>query len=253
MSPDLHAFVGAYALDALDHDERIAFEEHLATCGPCRTEMAEMVETAARLGSVAEIVPAPAMRSRVLDAIGRSAQERPNVVSLQERRSRWSTNRGLGVAAALLAVLGVGVGVQQFSENQDRSRTDVAQAEKDAQAKQKALIADVLTAGDKVAYDTQLDSGLHLTVVKSQKMDAAVVSLRDLPDLPDGRSYQLWQVTGGTVTSAGVIEADDISHDRATALIKDVGGTQSVALTEEPAGGSDRPTADPLVDLDIAT
>ena len=35
--PDLHTLTGAYALDALDPDERDAFEAHLPDCDPCRT------------------------------------------------------------------------------------------------------------------------------------------------------------------------------------------------------------------------
>ena len=36
MSDDLHSLSGAYALDALDDDERADFEEHLARCATCR-------------------------------------------------------------------------------------------------------------------------------------------------------------------------------------------------------------------------
>lgn len=256
MSPDLHTFVGAYALDALDQKECEDFEQHLATCDTCRVERAELVETAARLGSVAEMVPPADLRPRVLDAVARtpqqrptvvSAPERPNVVSLPAHRSRRWATPVLAMAAALLAVLGVGVGIDQYAENQDLRAQQAAQRHEDA------LVADVLASSDKVAYDTQSPSGLHLTVVKSQEMDAAVVSLRDLPALAEGRSYQLWRGTDGGVVSAGVIDADDISRDRATTLLKGgLGDAQSVAVTEEPAGGSAQPTSDPLVSLDMS-
>ena len=35
---DLHEFVAAYALDALDDDERTEFERHLGTCERCAAE-----------------------------------------------------------------------------------------------------------------------------------------------------------------------------------------------------------------------
>lgn len=252
MSPDPHTLGGAYALDALDPHEHVEFEQHLTSCDICRVETDELIETAARLGSVAEAVPPPAMRARVLDAAARTPQERPTVVSLQSRRSRPWTTPLLAVAAALLVVLGVGVGVQQWSQDQDRRDNEAAQVQQDARAEGEGLIADVLTAGDKVAYDSQTPSGLHLTVVKSQDMDAAVVSLRNLPPLREGRSYQLWRITGGEVASAGLIRADDISLDRATLLMEDVAGTKSVVVTEEPAGGSQQPTTKPLVHLDLS-
>jgi anti-sigma factor RsiW len=38
-TPDVHALSGAYALDALTPDEAAAFEQHLESCEPCRTEV----------------------------------------------------------------------------------------------------------------------------------------------------------------------------------------------------------------------
>ena len=46
---ELHTLTGAYATDALDADERGAFEQHLESCGSCRLEVAELRATAARL------------------------------------------------------------------------------------------------------------------------------------------------------------------------------------------------------------
>ena len=237
MSPDLHTLVGAYALDALDPQERAEFDQHLASCDTCRTELAELVETAARMGSATETTPPPAMRARVLDAVARIPQERPNVVSLDARRSRPWTTRGLAVAAALLAVLGVGVGVSQLSENRNLREEQIA-------------LTDVLSADDKVAYDTH-GKGPHLSVVMSPEMDAAVVSMRDLPALDGGRSYQVWRKTADGLESAAVLDSEDVDRNRATTLVQGLGGTEAVAVTEEPAGGSPQPTTEPLVTLDM--
>ena len=47
---DIHALVGAYAVDALDDVERAAFERHLAECADCRAEVAGLREAAAVIG-----------------------------------------------------------------------------------------------------------------------------------------------------------------------------------------------------------
>jgi hypothetical protein len=247
MTADLHTLVGAFALDALEPVERNEFELHLQTCDTCQLEAAELTATAARLGSVSELQPSPAMRARVLDAISRTPQQRPNVVSLQEHRSSRWTSRGLAAAAAVLAVVGAGVGVDQYQENQDLEATQQAQAQ------EKALIADVLAAPDKVAYDSPRNARPHLTVVASEKADAAVVSLRDLPALPEERNYQVWRIVDGKPQSAGIMGADDISRDTVTMLMDEAADAEAVAVTEEPAGGSEQPTSDPLVAVKIAT
>jgi anti-sigma factor RsiW len=47
MDPEtLHGLTAAYALDALDPEERDAFEEHLAGCERCRVEVAELAGAA---------------------------------------------------------------------------------------------------------------------------------------------------------------------------------------------------------------
>jgi anti-sigma factor RsiW len=62
MSDDIHALVGAYALDAVDDLERAAFDRHLRGCGACQAEVTELQETAARLADGTWSVPPPALR-----------------------------------------------------------------------------------------------------------------------------------------------------------------------------------------------
>ena len=50
----VHDLVAAYALDALDDSERREFEEHLATCEDCSTELAGLQNAATALAYVPE-------------------------------------------------------------------------------------------------------------------------------------------------------------------------------------------------------
>ena len=72
---DIHALVGAYALDAVDDLERAAFERHIRECDGCRGELDELRETASRLADSTWSIPPPRLRTEVLGAIGRG-QER---------------------------------------------------------------------------------------------------------------------------------------------------------------------------------
>ena len=49
----IHDLSAAYALDALDDDERRAYEDHLAGCERCREEVASFSSTAGALAYAA--------------------------------------------------------------------------------------------------------------------------------------------------------------------------------------------------------
>src|SRR5262245_59797126 len=106
---DIHTLSGAYALDAVDDIERMAFARHLEECPACVQEVAELAETAARLADAATVTPPARLRARVLDEIGRTRQV-PPVILRPERgagNARRPTNQrwrraGVAVAAALV-------------------------------------------------------------------------------------------------------------------------------------------------------
>ena len=62
MSADIHGLVGAYAVDAIDEQERSAFELHLAECPECQAEVASLQEAATQLSLMTRD------RSSLLDA-----------------------------------------------------------------------------------------------------------------------------------------------------------------------------------------
>ena len=77
MSIDIHALSGAYALGALADDEAAEFEEHLRGCDPCRAEVGEFREVAARLGQAAAEAPPESLRHRELTQADRVRQDPP--------------------------------------------------------------------------------------------------------------------------------------------------------------------------------
>jgi hypothetical protein len=68
---DFHELTAAYALDSLDEQDELAYEEHLRTCPRCREDLAAVKDTAGLLayGAAAQ-APPPALRERILDDHG---------------------------------------------------------------------------------------------------------------------------------------------------------------------------------------
>ena len=66
---ELHIDVGCYVADALDTDERAAFEAHLDHCESCSREVVEFSETSAELARLVAMAPPRAIRGSMLSAI----------------------------------------------------------------------------------------------------------------------------------------------------------------------------------------
>ncbi|MFB8089200.1 anti-sigma factor domain-containing protein [Streptomyces sp. NPDC055992] len=241
----LHTLTGAYALHALPDTERRDFERHLGDCEACSVEVREFSETATRLG-LAAAAPAPReLRERVLREITAVRQE-PPAVSRRERSpdrrsgaARWSR---FALAACLAAAVGFGgIAVWQHQEARD------AQQRADATRRQAEQVARVLAAPDAKTSSGTLEDGAQGTVVVSRSEDRAVFLASGLAGAPSGKVYQLWFDDDGTMRSAGLLRASGPSSTTYTTLLDGpVDGATGMGITVEPAGGSARPTSDPL-------
>ncbi|MCX4450108.1 anti-sigma factor [Streptomyces sp. NPDC058369] len=241
----LHTLTGAYALHALPDTERRDFERHLGDCEACSVEVREFSETATRLG-LAAAAPAPReLRERVLREITAVRQE-PPAVSRRERSpdrrsgaARWSR---FALAACLAAAVGFGgIAVWQHQEARD------AQQRADATRRQAEQVARVLAAPDAKTSSGTLEDGAQGTVVVSRSEDRAVFLASGLAGAPSGKVYQLWFDDSGTMRSAGLMRASGPSSTTYTTLLDGpVDGATGMGITVEPAGGSARPTSDPL-------
>ena len=235
-SADLHTMTGAYALDALDDDERAGFEAHLRDCSACRTEVAELSATTARLAS-AVAVPAPAgLRQRVLEEVGRTRQLPPvRGVVRDLRPARWFTQLS-SLAAALLLVVSAGLGALAWSEARQAQRSE-------QRAEQIAAIA---AAPDAVRTVVRASGGGHGTVLAAD--GRAFFRTTALPELPGEKVYQLWVIEPSGPESAGVLG----SGGALEALVTGVDSGDDLGLTIEPAGGSPKPTGELVILADLA-
>jgi hypothetical protein len=233
---ELHTLTGAYATDALDPDERAEFEQHLESCSSCRLEVVELRATAARLAVAASTAAPATLRERVLAEVSQTRQLAPlaDVPRLDDRRAtrpspQWYRQPATAAAAVLLVVAaGLGGLAVQQSRQADQARHEAAQ------------IAAVVADPDHVEHTVPLPSGGTGTVLA---VDGTAVFLgHDLRELPDGRAYQLWRMTGQDSQSAGVLgRGGDV-----TGVVTGIGPADAVGVSVEPESGSDHPTSDPV-------
>jgi anti-sigma-K factor RskA len=231
MSTDLHTLAGAYAIDALSGQEARQFDRHLEECPACREEVRELRAAAARMGAAEALAPPPALKARVLAAADQLPQLPPRVSPMESvRERRWSAKLVAAAAAVVLALAG-GIAVLDSQRGADQSQVA-------------STVSQVFQAVDARTKTVQTDHG-SVTVATSNRLGRMAVRTDGLRALGDKRVYQLWAVHGGTPTSAGVIE-----NTRAGAAMALPSKGTRVAITVEPAGGSEQPTTAPFVSVD---
>jgi anti-sigma factor RsiW len=229
---DIHALVGAYAIDALDDLERAAFERHLAECPACQSEVAGLREASAMIGSTVPVQPSAGLRDRVLADIATvrplpPAVDRP-AAAAPGRRTRFRPRALLAAAAAVIA-LGAGAAAITQPWQDDSSQT--------------VTVADQIRAADDAeTYTHTLDGGATATITRSQSMNQAVLETSGMPDAPSGSVYELWLLHDEQMVPAGLMTGGD--HE--IVLEGDPATAQGVGITVEPDGGSDEPSGDPI-------
>jgi hypothetical protein len=142
-----------------------------------------------------------------------------------------------GLAAAAAAVVVAGAAVSGYAALQWREEARSAQ--------QVALaVTQVAGAPDAQLVDAQggAEGWGSSRVVVSRSLGEAVLVPTGVEDAPSGRTWQLWFVTGDAARPAGTFAG----AGSAAVLSGAVDGADAVAVTLEPAGGSETPTSTPV-------
>ena len=244
---DLHALVGAYALDALDGAERDRFERHLRGCRACESEVRCFAATATALAMATTAEPPPGLKQRVLAAAAVTRQSPPAVAKVAaHRRPRatapwrpWLPRLAVSAAAVGLVAAAVLGGVTVWTQHQ----LTTAQAENQA-------IAAVLAAPDAQIASARTSAGGIATVVASHSAGSIVFTSAGLQALPPSKVYELWFL-GKTARPAGLLPPARAGRT-APVLAAGLAVGDKVGVTVEPAGGSSSPTTTPIVVLTLS-
>jgi anti-sigma-K factor RskA len=228
MNEDLHDLVAPYALDALDDDERDAFERHLAECEQCRAQLAELQEATTALAYAAEGPEPPAeLRERILEA----ARKNGGAQVVQFPKRQWLLPAA-GIAAAVAAVAAIAVGLWAASLKSDLDREREARR---AEAKAIALLASD-------AERRPLSGGRGALLLASDGSAALVTC--DLATAPKGKAYEAWVIANETPRPAGLFRGGEDCDVKV--LTRQVPRDAVVAVTLEGEDGAAQPTSKPL-------
>lgn len=228
LTPDEIAdLLPAYALDAVDDDERAAVDAYLVAHPDERDEVGDLQVAASmlahaggpppegvweRLESMIATTPSP---PRLVPPAVLTPRSAPATQTARpDRRWRW-----LAAAAAVVALVFGGLWLADRGDG-GGGAADTA-----------SLAATAATAPDARHASLVDDAGATLaTAVVSTDGTGYLTS--KLPPAPAGRTYQLWGITRTGTISLGVL-----GRDPGVVAFKAAAPTQSLAITTEVAGG----------------
>jgi hypothetical protein len=220
--------LGAYALGALDEHEVEPFREHLVTCADCREELAQLHGVTDSLAIAVPRVQTPVdVRARLM-AIVRGEAELLRAAGHEADRPvragsrwRWRVLPALAATGALAA--GVLIGALALNTNSSQ-RTQVIQAQVLAPAGH-----DATAALRKVGSHVQLQ-------------------VTGMPAPALGRIYEVWLKDGSQPPEPTDALFSVTGQGNGTVGVPgDLKDISKVMVTEEPLGGSLKPTHSPVI------
>lgn len=215
--------LAAYVLGALERDEAAAFERHLDGCDRCQEEMRWLQPALQTLPeSVERTEPPPQLRESLMAEVRadaraeREASERP----AQARSWGWLLKPAAGLAVVALLVAGV-VG---YEVGKDGSGD-----------------------GGGTTVERQV-GGINVKMV--QEGNSGTLQLAGVHQLPPDKVLEAWVEREGQVEAVPALFVPDRAGQAET-RIADMSGVAVVMVTEEPQGGSDQPTGDPIMTMKV--
>ena len=263
--------VAAYAVGALDADERRAFEAHLASCPKCAAELAELRRVTTGLAmSVERVAPPADLKARTIARATGQTQpgheapaQAPPVTIVHTPPPRTGLSMAW-LAAAAAAAIAVGLGVyawslrSQLSSVQEVAAKATLQADRlraelvslRQQSAQMTHTLGILGAPDVLRVELKGQGDLAASSVQvywSSTRGLVFMNATNLPAIDRDRVFELWTVppgAGAAPLPAGLFRVDQaglvtiVSPPPAA-----VPAADAFAITVEPTAGSAQPTS----------
>ena len=217
---EIEDLLPALALDALSVTDRLEALEHIAECRQHDADLTAYRAVAARLPEVLDASEPPSrLRAGIL--AGFDSAIRGVTANGTESRSPASRFRlpayVYAAAAVLLLALTAGLVAWNLSLQGD--------------------------GGSEVIHASVQHQGMTLELIYIPASKIAIVDV-ELPALAQGQVYQVWRITGAGPESVGLL----LDHEGASVFRPvDFASATALALSIEPAGGSQLPTTEPVL------
>jgi anti-sigma-K factor RskA len=227
----------AYVLGALSDEERASVEAYLALHPERQAEIDDLSGVAGLLAlAPPEHEPPADLRRRLMEVVESEATAPEPTQPSESSWFGWLGDfRNVALGAAALLVVGLlswNVLLQQDVRNLRGEVEEAGTADQSQEAR-------VIELGG-----TWAEQGVRAEVTTLED-DRAILVVEDMPSMPENRTGQVWVIDDDKPQPSGLLApSGDTVAAPITIPLEDA---DAIAVTVEPAGGSDQPTSDPVL------
>lgn len=226
----------SYALGALSEEEHREVEEYLEQNPSEQAEMDELASVASLLAlAPQEQEPPERLRKSLIKQVrSESETDYSTAESVSRTTGGWMSRlfgpRGIAVGAAAMALAALLVwNITLQTEVRDLRDFQMSAYELQGSGE----------ASEAQGQIVNLDGENSMLVAT------------DLPELPEGQTYEMWTIEGDEPESCGLFKSgESLSIE---SIDQSLTGAETFAITVEPEGGSQQPTSDPIVTAELGS
>ena len=254
---DFDDLAPAYAVGALDGDDRVRFESHLAGgCAVCEGSLRDTAETLAGLAREEPRAIPPAHVKEML--VRRVAESAPPASRGRGVSAPWRWLGATAVVASLLAAFTATVVAGRYEARLGRVARETAAIRAQLGADQAALATEL--ASYREVVDLLRDPATRVVTLGPQGPTSPAVGrvvwsatkggrlfVANLAPPPSGKTYEVWTIGEGAPRPAGLLTVTPEGTANQRIEPPSTGATvNGFAVSLEPAGGVPAPTG-PIV------
>ena len=247
-----------YAMRATSPEEAQLVEEHLNRFPDLKDELKEIESSLENYAIANAIEASPSVKEKLFNQLFEGAE---NEKKLEAPVIPANTNRKYAVPffyksiAAAVSILLIGSMILSYTyfNKYHKAQDALAAVHQQLQQKEisnKAMTHDLDVVTNKYEIPVVLNGTPHApdAVAKifwMKNTGDVYIDPTNLPQVPEGKQYQLWGIVDGKPISGGMIQTSKgIYHIQ---KMKSFGKVEAFAITLENAGGSPTPTMDQMV------
>ncbi|MBI5034789.1 MAG: anti-sigma factor [Chloroflexi bacterium] len=254
---ELEELYPAFALDAVDEQDKKNIENHLKTCQNC-SEIVEDYRSVSDMlpFAVPMVDPPDYLKARVLAATVSPHIVQPRISIWQTLVAGFTNTLRSPAFAAVTMLLVLGLGIWNISLQTQLNQQQAANQQMASEVTRQRALVSTIAYADTQPKRMEATSSAPQAVGRlyaAPELNAMALIVYDMPTLQSNQVYQIWLIDpNGDRTSGGTFSVDNAG--RGWVLIrapKSLKNYEGVGITVEPAGGSPKPTGPKMMGTNL--